>query len=65
MQPQALEVSDDIMETVSYFAILASSKLAKERGAYQSFKGSKWDRNIFPQDTIALLEQERGMEIPN
>ena len=61
---KALEVSDYIMETVSYFAILASSKLAKERGAYQSFKGSKWDRNIFPQDTIALLEQERGMEIP-
>ena len=61
---QALEVSDYIMETVSYFAILASSQLAKERGAYQSFKGSKWDRNIFPQDTLALLEKERGMEIP-
>jgi ribonucleoside-diphosphate reductase alpha chain len=38
--------------------------LAKERGAYSSYKGSKWDRNIFPQDTIALLEQERGVEIP-
>lgn len=62
---QALEVSDYIMETVAYYAILASSKLAKERGAYQSYKGSKWDRNILPQDTIALLEQERGMEIPH
>jgi ribonucleoside-diphosphate reductase alpha chain len=62
--PQALEVSDYIMETVAYYAILASSQLAKERGAYQSYKGSKWDRNIFPQDTIALLEQERDMEIP-
>ena len=62
--PQALEVSDYIMETISYFVILASSKLAQERGAYQSYKGSKWDRNIFPQDTLALLEQERGIEIP-
>jgi ribonucleoside-diphosphate reductase alpha chain len=62
--PQALEVSTSIMETVSYYAILASSKLAKERGAYQSYKGSKWDRNIFPQDTLSLLEQERGEEIP-
>ena len=62
--PQALELSDYIMETVSYFAIRASSYLAKERGAYQSYKGSKWDRNIFPQDTLALLEQERGMDIP-
>jgi|ERR1700733_4614184 len=61
---QALEISDYIMETVAYFAILASSQLAKERGAYSSYKGSKWDRNIFPQDTIALLEQERGVEIP-
>ncbi len=60
----ALNVSDYIMETVSYYAILASSKLAQERGAYESYKGSKWDRNIFPQDTLALLEQERDMEIP-
>ena len=62
--PQALEVSTDIMEIVSYYTILTSSKLAKERGAYQSYKGSKWDRNIFPQDTMALLESQRGMAIP-
>ena len=46
----------NLMEFISYHAILASSELAKERGAYQSYKGSKWDRNIFPQDTIAFLE---------
>ena len=60
---QALEISDYIMETVAYYAILASSKLAQERGAYETYKGSKWDRNIFPQDTIKLLEQEREMPI--
>jgi len=60
---RALEFADIVMEQISYFAILASSELAKERGAYQSFKGSKWDRNIFPVDTLNLLEQERGMPI--
>jgi ribonucleoside-diphosphate reductase alpha chain len=33
--------------------------LAKERGAYSSFKGSKWDQGLLPIDTITLLEKER------
>lgn len=61
--PQAMAMSDLLLETVSYYAILSSSQLAKERGAYSSFKGSKWDRNLFPIDTIALLGKERGYEI--
>ncbi len=60
---QAMQTSDKLLEMVSYYAILSSSQLAKERGAYSSFKGSKWDRNLFPIDTIALLAQERGMPI--
>jgi len=56
--------ADEITETIAYHAILASSKLAKERGKYSSFHGSKWDRNIFPQDSITLLEKERGTIIP-
>ncbi len=60
---ECVEFSDSSMEVISYYAILASSELARERGAYQSFKGSKWDRGIFPVDTIALLEEERGMPI--
>ena len=60
---QAMETSDLLLEMVSYYAILSSSKLAKERGSYSSFKGSKWDRNLFPIDTIALLAQERQMPI--
>ncbi|PKL36397.1 ribonucleoside-diphosphate reductase subunit alpha [Candidatus Peregrinibacteria bacterium HGW-Peregrinibacteria-1] len=59
---EAVKLSDNLMEYVSYHAILNSSKLAKERGAYETFKGSKWDRNIFPVDTVAMLESERGME---
>lgn len=61
--PQALAFADELMEFVSYHAILGSSKLAKERGSYSSYKGSKWDRNIFPIDTLDLLEKERGIKI--
>jgi ribonucleoside-diphosphate reductase alpha chain len=60
---EAVRFSDVSQEVISYHAILSSALLAKERGAYETFKGSKWDRGILPQDTIALLEQERGMKI--
>jgi len=59
----AVHFSDQSMEVIAYHAILSSALLAKERGTYETYKGSKWDRGIFPQDTIALLEQERGMKI--
>lgn len=58
---ECVAFSDSSMELISYHAILSSSELARERGAYESFKGSKWDRGIFPVDTIALLEEERGI----
>lgn len=59
----AVQFADESMEVISYAAIMASSLLAKERGAYESYKGSKWDRGIFPVDTMKLLEEERGMKI--
>ena len=61
--PEALAFADESMEVVAYYTILASSELARERGTYSTYKGSKWDRDIFPQDTIDLLEKERGEEI--
>ncbi len=60
---EALDFADESMEVVAYNAILASSELAKEKGTYETYKGSKWDRGIFPQDTIALLAKERGNTI--
>ena len=48
---------------VSYYAIMASSELAKEKGTYSTYKGSKWDRGYLPIDTIDLLEKERGMPV--
>ncbi len=56
----AVEFADRSMEQISYCAILASTELARERGTYQTYRGSKWDRGILPIDTKALLEQERG-----
>ena len=58
-----LKFADESMEIISYYAIQSSSNLAKERGAYQTFKGSKWDRGIFPLDTLDILEEQRGQKI--
>lgn len=60
---ECVKFSDYSMEVVSYYAILASAHLAKERGAYQTFRGSKWDRGILPLDTLDILEKERGIAI--
>jgi len=57
---EAVEFADRSMEMVSYYAILASTELAAERGTYESFPGSKWDRGLLPIDTLELLEKERG-----
>ncbi len=56
----AVEFADRSMEAISYYAIDASSKLAKERGAYASFSGSLWSRGILPIDSLQKLRQERG-----
>ncbi len=61
--PAAVEFADRSMEAISYFAILASSELAAERGTYSSYPGSKWDRGLLPIDTVELLEKERGMPV--
>jgi len=60
---EAVAFADEVTERVAYNAILTSSKLAKERGTYDSYEGSKWDRGILPQDTVELLEAERGHEV--
>ncbi|QZA78708.1 ribonucleoside-diphosphate reductase subunit alpha [Deefgea tanakiae] len=56
----AVEFADVSMETVAYHAYWASTELAQERGIYASYKGSLWDRGILPQDSMRLLEEERG-----
>ncbi|NCV87811.1 MAG: ribonucleoside-diphosphate reductase subunit alpha, partial [Oxalobacteraceae bacterium] len=56
----AVEFADRSMEAVCYYAYMASTELAEERGTYSSYRGSLWDRGILPQDSLKLLAQERG-----
>ena len=58
----AIEFADRSMEVISYYAIHASSELAKERGTYPSYEGSLWSQGIFPKDSIDILEKNRGSE---
>lgn len=57
---EAVDFADVSMEAISYYAIQASISLAKEKGSYATYRGSKWDRGLLPIDTLALLERERG-----
>lgn len=57
---EAVEFADRSMEAVCYFAYMASTELAEERGRYASYRGSLWDRGILPQDSLEMLRQERG-----
>ena len=59
----AVDFNDEFMEAIAYYAYSASSDLAAERGAYSSYRGSKWDRGLLPQDTLEILERERGVKI--
>ena len=62
---EAVEFADRSMELISYSAIYASSELAKERGAYESFEGSLWSKGILPKDSIDILSENRGSEYLN
>lgn len=60
---EAVEFADESMEAISYYAILASTQLAQERGTYSSYKGSLWDQGILPIDSIAKVDVARGAPV--
>lgn len=57
---EAVQFADESMELISYYAIEASSDLAKERGSYSTYEGSLWSKGILPIDSINLLQQARS-----
>ena len=59
----AVEFNDEFMEAIAYYAYSASSDVAADRGTYSSYKGSKWDRGLLPQDTVDALEDQRGVKV--
>ena len=56
----AIKFADESMEVISYFAITASSQLAKERGSYSTFEGSLWSQGILPIDSLQKVIEHRG-----
>jgi len=60
---ESFDLIDEIMEHVSYAAIDESAELAKERGSYDNFAGSRWSQGLVPLDTIDLTEADRGVEV--
>jgi len=60
---EAYNLADVITEHISYAAIEASIELAKERGAYPNFEGSRWSQGMVPFDSIDLAEQDREVSI--
>lgn len=57
-----IEAADTLFEHLSYYAIEASMLLAEERGAYETFKGSKWSNGILPIHTARDKTTYLGME---
>ncbi|MFI5429123.1 hypothetical protein [Aeromicrobium sp. UC242_57] len=60
---ESYELIDEIMEFVSWHAIDASADLARERGAYPNFEGSRWSQGLVPIDSLDLLEDDRGVPV--
>jgi ribonucleoside-diphosphate reductase alpha chain len=60
---EAYELIDELMEFISWHAIDASADLARERGAYPNFAGSRWSNGLVPIDTLAELEADRGSPV--
>ncbi|PDH37966.1 MAG: ribonucleoside-diphosphate reductase subunit alpha, partial [Halieaceae bacterium MED-G27] len=57
---EAVTFADQTMEAISYYAIGASSDLARERGSYASYDGSLWSQGVFPIDSLNMLVEQRG-----
>jgi ribonucleoside-diphosphate reductase alpha chain len=57
---ESIKFNDKLFEFYSKEAILASSTLSKERGPYESFRGSLWDEGVMPLDSWNALMEYKG-----
>ncbi len=60
---EAYELTDEIMEFISYQAIKTSAALAQEKGSYDNFAGSLWSQGYVPYDTLDRLEKDRQLPL--
>ena len=58
---EAVKLSGQLYEFISYYSISASNILSKERGKYESFDGSLWSQGILPMDTYRNLMSSRSV----
>jgi ribonucleoside-diphosphate reductase alpha chain len=52
---EAVKLSDELYEFISFHCILNSSHIAGEKGSYSTYNGSLWDQGILPIDTYKNL----------
>jgi ribonucleoside-diphosphate reductase alpha chain len=57
----AVKLSSDIYEFISYQSIKSSCLLAKERGRYETYEGSLWDQDTLPMDTYREVMKTRSI----
>ncbi len=60
---EAYALIDKLAEFISYYAIDESANLAKERGSYPMYKGSRWSMGLVPFDTLAETAKDRRVKI--
>lgn len=58
--PEAVKLSNNIYEFISFHAIEASAMLANERGKYSTYEGSLWSQSILPMDTYRTVMSTRS-----
>lgn len=58
---EAVRLSSDLYEFISWHAINASADLAEERGPYSTYEGSLWSQGIFPMDTYKEVMKSRSI----
>lgn len=59
---ESVKFNDKLFEFYSMHAIYASSLLAAERGEYETYEGSLWNKGVFPIDSYNNLMVYRGKQ---
>ena len=62
---EAVELSDNLFEFISYIAIDESVEIGIEKEPYSTFQGSKWSKGIFPIDSMKEYLTENRKEVKN
>jgi ribonucleoside-diphosphate reductase alpha chain len=62
---EAVDLSDNLFEFISYISIDESVEIALKKGVYSTFEGSKWSKGIFPKDSMEKFLKENRKVVNN